>query len=200
MKLPSMIRVKKGDFCNLLPSFMKDYDSYDLSQSEFTKEQYIDLINKQIDIRVKDKIKKGWWSYFRIEWYDDDKMYDLYLPDKHLKIIQYIFDGDRVIINPTKIEDVITTYNFTDSGTVEDEKTVHDIYRNWAKNKTVFKVLSMYSTGEPYDKFSNNWCVLQNNDIENHDLIKYVALPDWVLIKPIYAYNKKQQIKKFINY
>ena len=204
--------IKVGDYCNLLPSFMKDYDSYGLSQSEFTKEQYEDLIKRQIDIRVKEKAKPDtsprvrpddMWSYFRIEWYEDDKMYDVYLPDKHLEKVQYIFTGDRVIINPNRIEKIFNTYSLADRE--EDEEKFRDVYRKWTKEKTPFRVASMYymerpTSGHDYTHFSNDWCVLENEDMNNYDFIEYVALPEWVLLKPMYGGNKKPQIKKFLNY
>ena len=44
---PHGLKVKPGDFCNVLPSFMEDYDPD--SNPEFDKKQFIDLINRQMN-------------------------------------------------------------------------------------------------------------------------------------------------------
>ena len=203
--LPDNITVEVGDFCNLLPSFMEVYDPDDYP--EFTKEQFIDLINREIDMRVKEKavIKDiaspfiNLYSYFRIEWYEDGKMYDLYLPDKHLKIKRYIFEGDTVIIDPVKVKWILQYYTLSDDE--DKKKELEEIYYNWAKNRTSFKVSSMYvGESEVYKKFSKWWCVLDNKEIKDNPIVEYVSLPDWCLIKPLNAYNKKPLIKKFHNY
>jgi hypothetical protein len=192
-----------GEYCNLLPSFMKDYNSYNLEEnSDFTKEQYIDLINKKIDIRVKRKarptyddleLKENWWSYFRIEWYDDDKMYNFFLPDKHLKIVRYIEEGDIVILNPHRIESILDSYRLEDD--TEEDINNKEKYKKWAKNKTQFKVKQVYDNVDPiYNLFSNVWCVLNSKDID-HD----IYLPDWVLIKPVYS-GKKPIIRNIHNF
>jgi len=205
--LPDNITVEVGDFCNLLPSFMEIYNSEDYPG--FTKEQFIDLIQRQIDMRVKEKavIKDvssplvNLYSYFRIEWYDDDdKMYDLYLPDNHLKIKRYIFEGDSVVIDPKKIETVLQYYTLDEDE--DKQKELKELYYTWARNRTSFKVDNMHvGESQVYKKFSNWWCILENKkEIEENPLVEYVSLPDWCLIKPLNAYNKKPLIKKFHNY
>jgi len=203
----SDLKIKIGDFCNLLPSYMGVYNPDD--NPDFSKEQFIDLIKRQIDIRVKSKakailkegestIEKNRYSYFRIEWYEDDKMYDLYLPDEHLKGIRYIFPGDWVIINPTKLEKFINQYNFSDNEE-ENAELIIDI-KAMAKNKEKLYVERMNTYDEPYNKFSNWWAVLRLNEYEKQPNDYFLYISDWCLEKPIYLHNKKPTIKKLFNY
>lgn len=215
--LPRSLDIRPGDFCNVLPEFIRDLDKYDIVNNSFTKEQFVDLITRQIDIRVISKAKltttksipigDNWWSYFRIEWYDDSLMYDLYIPDKYLKTVRYIYKGDYVVINKNKLEQVFDTFMYGD--TPDQKEYEKNRYKKAADDKLVLEVTATIREVEPkYNKFSNWWVIATDNNYiptkeeeeENNYIGKIYQLPDWCLDKPAYMKNKKPVIKKYFNY